>query len=121
MIRVVDTQVVVAARLRVLRRWYQHATGLMFRKRLVDEGWVFVFPRSKRWDLTNLFVFQAIDALWLDEERRVLQVRTIKPFVWRVRGVLGSRYVIELPAGAASAAGVRVGSRLAWSEEQKPI
>lgn len=114
MIRDVDSGCVLASKMRVLTRWYQHATGLMFRSRLVNEGWVFVFSRVARWDLTNLFVFQSIDALWLDKDRRVLQVRTIKPFVFRVRGCAGACFVVELPAGAARRAGTVVGHRVEW-------
>lgn len=114
MIRDADTKQVLVRSHRVLTRWYQHAFGLMFRKRLVDTGWVFVFPRVRAWDLTNVFVFQAIDAAWLDADKRVLQVRTIKPFALRVPGCAGTRFVVELPAGAARAADVSVGSRLEW-------
>lgn len=119
MIRDVDANRVLVRSCRLLTRWYEHATGLMFRKRLVDEGFVFVFPRIASWDLTNVFVFQTIDAVWLDEDQRVLQVRTITPFRFVVRGYPRARFVLELPANAAT--NLPLGNRVEWSCEQKHI
>lgn len=121
MIRDEDSGRLLASKQRLLRSRLRHALGLMFRWPLHDEGWVFCFSDQGRWDLTNLFVFQSIDALWLDEDKRVLQVRTLLPFTPFVRGHPGSRYVVELPAGAAKRAQTRPGNRLIFSDAQKGI
>ena len=121
MIRDEDSGRLLASAHRLLNSRVAQAFGLMFRWPLRDEGWVFVFSRVDRWDLTNLFVFQSIDALWLDADQRVLQVRTIPPFTPWVRGHPGTAYVIELPAGAARKAQTRPGHRVTWTQPQKGI
>ena len=108
---------VIASEQRLLTSRFMHAFGLMFRRRLVDAGWVFLFRKTASWPLTNVFVFQRIDALWLDANKQVLQVRTIAPFALHVPGVAGTHFVIELPAGAARRAGVRVGDTVSWEEK----
>lgn len=57
------------------------------------------------------FMRFAIDALFLDRELRVLDVRsTIRP--WRMARKRGARAVLELSAGEAARRGVRVGDVL---------
>lgn len=114
MIRNLDSQTTIASDTKIVSSRLRQAFGLMFRKPLVDEGWVFVFRKAGVWDLTNVFVFQSIDALWLDEHKRVLQICTIAPFRFVVRGVPKTRFVIELPAGAAQESDTRVGHRISW-------
>ena len=113
------SQEVVVRSHRLLTSPILQGFGLMFRRRLVDEGWVFVFSKTARWDLTNLFVFQSIDAVWLDANQCVLAKKTIKPFALRIRGHAGTRFVLELPAGAASQ--LPIGARVSWRNTQKGI
>lgn len=89
--------------------------GLMFRKRLHDTGWVFVCPKTSRWDLTNLFVFQSIDVLWLNKDRRVLKKVCMRPFVLFQKGIANTRYIIELPK--ESAKNVSVGDHITWDKK----
>lgn len=52
-----------------------------------------------------------IDAVFLDEEMRVLRVATgVKP--WRLAGCRGARAVLELSSGECERRGVRPGDRL---------
>lgn len=83
----------------------------MLRRRLRDEGWVFLLRWTGDWDVTNVFVLQPIDVVWLDADRRVLKVASLRPWQRRERGAAGTRYLIELPPGAAKAS---VGDALSW-------
>ncbi len=103
-----------------VRGLLQQGLGLMFRRPLEDVGWVFLLPWKGDWDVTNLFVFFPIDVLWLDAERRVLHKKRLAPFAWRAPGAAGTRYLIELPAGAADP--VDVGNTVSWRfPEEKRI
>ncbi len=107
----------LASRCRVLRRFFAQAFGLMFRKTLQDEGWVFVLPKRGRWDVTNVFVFQTITVLWLDHERTVLKKRLVAPFTPHVFGAKQSSFLIELPACAYES--VSVGDVISWKESKR--
>ena len=57
------------------------------------------------------FMRFAIDAVFLDADLRVLEVRPhLRP--WRLAGARGARQVLELRAGGAAVADVRPGHRL---------
>jgi uncharacterized membrane protein (UPF0127 family) len=93
----------------------EQSLGLMFRKQLKDTGWVFILPYPARWDVTNLFVFQSIDVLWLDVNRKVHQITSMKPFTPAKKGKLDTRYLVELPLGTAES--VRIGDVIEWNKK----
>jgi uncharacterized membrane protein (UPF0127 family) len=58
-----------------------------------------------------MFMRFPIDAVFLDRELRILRiVEHLRP--WRFAGQRGAKQVLEVRAGAASAAGLRVGDQL---------
>ncbi len=96
---------------------FRQAFGLMFRKTLNNTGWVFLLPRKSKWHVTNLFVFQTITVLWLDENKKVLQSRLVKPFTPHIAGIKNTCFLLELPASAFSK--VAVGDEIAWKESKR--
>ena len=110
----------IASRAVAVRGLVRQAFGLMFRKRLVDEAWVF-----EQAGVTDELEFEeeialsagAVDVLWLDADRVVLQKRAVRSWQWKARGVSGAEYLIELPAGAAGA--VLEGHVLSWKYDEK--
>lgn len=117
MIRNDSTGKVLTSRHRLLRNIFRQAFGLMFRSRLDDEGWVFLLGHASDWPVTNLFVFQSIAVVWLDEARCVLQVRRVAPFRLHVAGASGTRFLIELPPACAQ--DVSIGDKLSWQPADK--
>ncbi|MFT4249893.1 MAG: DUF192 domain-containing protein [Candidatus Woesearchaeota archaeon] len=115
MIQNATTQEVLAEQTILVKSFFGQAHGLMFRKPLTNQGWVFLLKRASKWHLTNLFVFFAIDALWLDKDKNVLQKKTLQPFQLHAAGIANTRYVIELHAGSAK--NVRVGDRISWDKK----
>lgn len=56
-----------------------------------------------------------IDVVFLDRDRRVVRVvERLRP--WRVAGARRAAAALELPAGAAAAAGVAVGDELIFED-----
>ncbi len=86
--------------------------GLMGRRELPDGSGLYLRPCSS---IHMFFMRIAIDAVFLDKDGVVVRIYpSLRP--WRVtRVVRKAKSCIELPAGAAAAAGVRVGDRLALS------
>ena len=79
--------------------------GLLGRKRLEHDEGILLRPASS---IHTAFMRFPIDALFLDDEGRVLRVASdLKP--WRAAGCRGARAVLELSAGESERRGVRPG------------
>jgi uncharacterized protein len=82
--------------------------GLLGRRDLPSGEGILLKPASS---VHMAFMRFAIDAVFLDGERRVVKIAAeLKP--WRAAGARGSRSVLELPAGEAARRGLSVGDRL---------
>ncbi len=56
------------------------AKGLMFSKKINDEAHVFYFEKPQKISLHMYFVFQTIDVVTLNQEGKVQELTTLKPF-----------------------------------------
>lgn len=75
------------------------ALGLMFRSKKPDFGLVFVFNRELRADLHMLFVFFPIDVLFLDKNKKVVDIKkNFKPFGYCAPKAK-AMFVVEMPVG----------------------
>ena len=82
--------------------------GLLGRRGLATGEGLLIAPAPS---VHTCFMRFAIDAVFLDADFRVLEVRPhLRP--WRLAGARGARHVLELRAGGAAAADVRPGHRL---------
>jgi uncharacterized protein len=73
--------------------------GLMFHRK-PDYGLVFILGAEKRISLTNVFVFFPIDILFLDKEKRVVEIKKgFRPFTLNYTPKARFAYIIELPCG----------------------
>jgi uncharacterized protein len=75
------------------------ATGLQFHKKIVDEAHIFPFPSERKVPLTMWFVFFPIDVLYLDKNKKIVEMKeNFRPFT-NYFPKSKSAFVIELPAG----------------------
>jgi len=75
----------------------------------LPEGGGLLLPRCS--SIHMFFMRFSIDAVYLDEERRVRKiVNELRP--WRLSWCPGADAVLEAPAGWANAVGVRTGDKL---------
>ncbi len=89
--------------------------GLLGRKGLAAGGGMLITKTSS---IHTYFMAFPIDAVFLDKELRVRRVASdLRP--WRMAWKPGSKSVLELPAGAAAAAGIEVGGRLVWHHPER--
>lgn len=87
---------------------WQRFRGLMLRREL-PEGHGIYFPGVS--SIHMFFMRFPIDVAYLDKEGRILKlVERLKP--WRLSACFGAAGLVEMPAGAAAAAGLSVGDRL---------
>jgi len=84
--------------------------GLMFRRS--PARLLFIFPSTAPHPIHSLFVFFPFDAVFLDEQKRVVGVRKgIAPFTPFIAPPQPIKYLLEFPQGESV---VRDGQRLEW-------
>jgi hypothetical protein len=107
---------VVMQKVRVAETYWLKLRGLMFEaKERFDYALVFPLARESVAMATihMLFVFFPIDVVFLDRNRRVVDiVRSLKPFTPSYSPKKPSRFFIELPSGKS--AGIELGDELGW-------
>lgn len=92
--------------------------GLMFSRssRVNDNSLVFVFSKKFKWDLHMFFVFFPIDIVYLDENRKVVEMKKhLGPFTMYFPRE-ESLYVVEMQAGLIDSVGVDIGHELRWKD-----
>jgi len=87
--------------------------GLMFRRRL-DKALLFVLPEETKMGaaIHSYFVFFPFDIIWLNRDKKIVDMRTVRPF--RLFEAPGKRakYFIELPAGSIKKAKIKIGDKI---------
>ena len=99
------------------RSWFARLRGLIGRSELPDATGLYL-PGTN--SIHMLFMRFAIDCIFVGpaegEERRVVAVRpNLRPWTGVVWWVRGARGALEVPAGSAAGAGVKVGDILRFS------
>ena len=99
-----------ADRCRVADKPFARLRGLLGRKGMGHGDALLLRPASS---IHTCFMRFTIDVVFLDEEMNVLRiVHDLRP--WRAAARRGARAVVELGAGDAARAGLRVGERLSF-------
>ena len=90
---------VLASKYKLLKSIFDKAVGLMFHKNIKDEAYVFENKKESLTSLHMFFVFFRIDVLFIDKNKRVVELKeNFKPFTLYVPEKK-SKYIIELPSG----------------------
>lgn len=75
------------------------AIGLQFHKKIHDEAHIFLFKWKRRVALTMWFVFFPIDVIYLDEKKRIVEIKdNFRPFT-NYFPKNDALFIIELPPG----------------------
>ncbi len=107
---------IVAVEVELADTILKQVVGLMFRKS-VPESYAMIFSmgRDNREGIHMLFMRFPIDIAFLDKDKRIIDLRQdLKPWTGLAFSKKPFRYAIELPAGAAARASLKVGERLIW-------
>ena len=85
--------------------------GLLGRKSLPSGEGILLRPAGS---IHTFFMRFAIDAVFLDEDLRVLRIAAdLRP--WRAAGKRGAKAVLELPAGECARRGLEVGEQIRFA------
>ncbi len=89
-------KIVFTKEYKVCRSFLSKFLGLMFSKQRIL---VFEFSKERYRSLHTLFVFFPIDVLFLDENKRIIEIKkNLKPFSFYT-SKNKAKYVIEIPTG----------------------
>jgi uncharacterized protein len=98
---------VVCQRCAIAASLWERTRGLLGRRELAPEEGLLI----RTWSIHMFFMRFAIDAVFLDEDRRVLKIAAdLKP--WRTSSCRGAKEVVELAAGQSARVRLSVGDRL---------
>ncbi len=97
---------------KILRSVFSKAIGLMFSKRIIDKGLVFVFDKQMKVDLHMFFVFFPIDVIFLDEDKKVVDLKKeFRPFTIYLSKEK-AKYIIELPEKTIDKSKTEIGDKI---------
>ncbi len=108
-----DRGTVVATQARLASSFVDRFLGLMMRSGVGEGGGILLTKSSS---IHSFFMRFRFDALYLDNDGRVVKVVTAMA-PWRISfGGRGARHTLELAAGAAAASGTVAGDLLAFED-----
>lgn len=89
------------------------ASGLMFSSK-TNRGLVFFFDKKQKMSLHMFFVFYPLDVLFLDEKKKVVEIKkNFKPFTF-YNSKKEAMYFIELPAGTVKKTDTLIGDKIGF-------
>ncbi len=111
---IISKNKVICKKKKILTSIPAKAAGLMFRKKITDTGYVFVFEKKQKIDIHMFFVFFPIDVLFLDKDKKVIELtENLKPFRLYF-SKKESNYLIELPSGKIKNYKIKVGDKIGF-------
>ncbi|MFA5797590.1 MAG: DUF192 domain-containing protein [Candidatus Woesearchaeota archaeon] len=114
MITNAKTRAIIAKNSISCKNIFSKATGLMFRTKVAvhNTGWIFDFSKPATVSITMWFVFYPIDILFLDSQKKIIEIAPgLKPFT-NYSAKKPAHYFIELQAGTVKKKHIRLGQTL---------
>ena len=92
---------------------WKKTKGLMLRRKL-DKALVFLLDRETKIGaaIHSFFVIFSFDIIWLDAGKRIVDMRTVRPFRLIEMPRKAAKYFIELPIGSIKKSGVKLGQKI---------
>lgn len=85
----------ITSRYKIAETSFDLHRGLMFND---TTPILFVFPHEEIWPIHSFFVLFEFDALYLDEEFRLVEhIKNIKPFCLKITNSKSAKYLLEIP------------------------
>ncbi len=103
----------LARKVKVCESIFSRTRGLMFHPKLNSgEGIILVAQgqSTAQTSIHSFFVFFSFDALWLNEQKQVVDKKTVQPFHMLITPQSPAKYVLELSKGMAE--GIPLGAKI---------
>jgi hypothetical protein len=110
---------VVAADAKLCNSLLSRAKGMMFSQRSKDKALILSFPAEQKIELHMFFVFFPIDVMFLNERKRVVELKKkFLPFT-TYSSSKKTKYAVELPQGTIEKTRTRIGDRIEFFDVVK--
>jgi uncharacterized membrane protein (UPF0127 family) len=77
--------------------WWFEGIGLMFSRRKKARALIFDLKKERKFSIHSWFVFFPFVAIWLDENKKVVDIQKVNSFKFGVLPSRNFRYLIEVP------------------------
>ncbi len=112
MIKNITKNKILVYKIRLCKSFLNKSIGLILHKRLKDKGLVFLYNKEEKVSLHMIFVFFPIDVLFLDKNKKVIEMKkNFKPFSFYIPEKK-AKYILELPDGIIKKTKTEIGDRL---------
>ncbi len=89
----------------------------MFRRDIPDKfAMIFVLKKPSSVSLHMLFMFFPIDVIFLDKEKRITGLASLKPWTG-YKSMKNIKYIIEMKAGTIARHKLRIGGQMEFEEK----
>ncbi len=107
-----DNGIILAREVKYATSIFSRALGLMFHRDITqDFAMIFSMRKTMTVGVHMLFVFFAIDVIFLDDNKKVIGTGTLKPWLGH-KQMKGVKYLIEMHQGTVEAYDIRIGDIL---------
>jgi uncharacterized protein len=112
MLKNISKKQIIVKKTKVCNSIFSKALGLMFSKKSDDLALIFIFEKEQLVPLHMFFVFYSIDVIYLDKDKKVVEIKkSFNP--WEFYNPKNkSKYVVELISGKAK--DITIGNKLDW-------
>lgn len=112
MIKNLARKTIIAKKKEICSSVHSKAIGLMFSPKIKNYGMIFNFNKEDKRELHMFFVFFPIDVIFLDKNRKVVELKeNFLPFTLYFPKKK-AQYVIEVEKGAIRKSKTRLGDRI---------
>ena len=103
---------IIVEKIKFCRNSLSKAKGLMFSNKITGTALIFPYKKEKRISLHMIFVFYPIDVIFLDKNRRIVELKeSFRPFSFYISRKK-AQYIIELPDGTTKRSHIEIGDLL---------
>ena len=114
MIKNITKNTIISKNTKFCNKSLSKAIGLMFSKKS-DKSLIFIFKKEKIVPLHMLFVFYPIDVLFLNKEKKIVEIKEhFRPFSF-YSPKNKARYVIEMPEGSIRKFNLKISDSLSFN------
>ena len=104
---------IIVEKTALCRTVFKRAAGLMLSKK-ENKALIFIFSKEKIVPLHMLFVFYPIDVLFLNKEKKIVEIKEhFRPFSF-YSPKNKARYIIEMPEGSIGKFNLEISDKLSF-------
>lgn len=107
-------KIIIVENKKILKNIFSKSFGLIFSKKIKNKALVFVFKKEKRHLIHMFFVFFQIDILFLDKNKKVVEIKeNLEPFSF-YSSKNKAKYFIELSEGIIKETKTKIGDTISF-------